>query len=76
MMKLVEYSPYSGTVQLLATAVPLFFFATAVASYVWHGFGDDTDNQFDERNFATTWGMGLLIVGEVGASRFFCGVFS
>ncbi|GMR23915.1 MAG: hypothetical protein BMS9Abin37_2392 [Acidobacteriota bacterium] len=68
MMKLVEYSPYSETVQLLATAVPLFFFAAAVASYIWHGlaFSKDTDNQFEERNFFTTWGMVALIVGEVG----------
>lgn len=68
MMKLVEYSPYSETVQLLATAVPIFFFAAAVASYIWHGlaFSKDTDNQFAERNFATTWGMVALIVGEVG----------
>jgi hypothetical protein len=27
---------------------------------------DDTDNQFEERNFLTTWGMVLLIVGELG----------
>ena len=66
MMKLVEFSPYSETVQLLATAVPILFFATAVASYVCHGLRDDTDNQFEERNFTTTWGMVLLIVGEVG----------
>jgi len=68
MMKLVEYSPYSETVQLFATAVPIFFFAAAVASYMWHGLASthDTDNQFEERNFATTWGMAALIVGEVG----------
>lgn len=66
MMKLVEYSPYSAAVQLWATALPLFFFAAAIASYVYHGFAEDTDNQLRERNLASTWGMYLLIGGEVG----------
>ncbi len=66
MMKLVEYSPYSNAVQMWATAVPLFFFAAAVFSYVYHGFLEDTENQLAERNFVSTWGMALLIAGEVG----------
>lgn len=66
MMALVEHSPYSRSVQLWATATPLFFFAAAVLSYVYHGLLEDTDNQFRERDFLTTWGMGLLILGEVG----------
>lgn len=66
MMALVAYSPYSITVQLFATVTPIFFFAAAVASYVWHGIRQDTENQFEQRNFLTTWGMVLLIVGEVG----------
>lgn len=66
MMKLVEYSPYSEAVQLWATAVPLFFFAAAIASYVYHGFAEDADNQLRERTFTSTWGMYLLIVGEIG----------
>lgn len=66
MMKLVEYSPYSETVQLLATAVPISFFAAAIASYVWHGALEDTENQFEAQNFSTRWGMTLLIVGELG----------
>ena len=66
MMKLVEYSPYATSTQLIATGVPIFFFAVAVASYVWHGARGLTDNQFEQRNVFTTWGMGLLIAGEVG----------
>lgn len=66
MMKLVEYSPYAAAVQLIATVTPIFFFAAAVGSYVWHGYRDDTDNQFTRRTFVTTWGMVLLISGEVG----------
>jgi len=66
MMKLVERSPYSEMVQVVATAVPIFFFAAAIASYVWHGVLEDTENQFEDRNFSTTWGMAALIVGEIG----------
>jgi hypothetical protein len=66
MMKLVEYSPYSNGVQIAATSVPLFFFAAAVASYVYHGYVEDTENQLAERNFVSTWGMALLIAGEIG----------
>ncbi len=66
MMTLVAYSPYSITVQLIATVVPIFFFAAAIASYVLHGFRDDTENQFEQRNFMTTWGMVALVAGEIG----------
>jgi hypothetical protein len=66
MMKLVEHSPYSAIVQLWAVAVPVFFFAVAVASYVWHGYRRDTDNQFRKKSWVMTWGMLLLIVGEIG----------
>jgi len=66
MMKLVEYSPYSNRVQWWATAVPLFFFAAATFSYVYHGIRGDTDNQLAKRTFLTTWGMALLIAGEIG----------
>lgn len=66
MMKLVEHSPYSNAVQLWATSVPLVFFAAAVFSYIYHGYLDDTENQLAERNFVSTWGMALLIAGEIG----------
>jgi hypothetical protein len=66
MMKLVEYSPYSARVQLWATAVPLFFFAAAIASYVYHGLAEDTDSQLREKTFASSFGMAFLILGETG----------
>ncbi len=64
--QLVQYSPYSPGVQLVAVVVPLVFFALTVAGYAAHGFKDDTENIFGERNFTTTWFMYLLIAGEIG----------
>jgi hypothetical protein len=64
--RLLEYSPYSTTVQLVAALVPLTFFALTIMGYTTHGFKEDTDNMFRERNFITTWFMYALIVGEIG----------
>ncbi|MBA3322840.1 MAG: hypothetical protein H0T45_15525 [Pyrinomonadaceae bacterium] len=64
--KLLEYSPYSAMVQLVAAGVPLAFFALTIAGYSAHGFRDDTENMFSERNFTTTWFMYALIAGEIG----------
>jgi hypothetical protein len=64
--KLLEFSPYSVRVQLFAAGVPIIFFALAVIGYAKHGFRDDTENLFSERNFDTTWFMYALIAGEIG----------
>jgi hypothetical protein len=64
--RLLEYNPYSVSVQFYAAAIPLAFFAVTIAGYLAHGLKDDTDNIFRERNFTTTWYMYALIVGEVG----------
>ncbi len=64
--RLLEYSPYSQTVQVLAAGVPLLFFAITIMGYTAHGLKNDTENIFSERNFTTTWYMYLLIFGEVG----------
>lgn len=66
--KLLEYSPYSERVQLAAAVVPLAFFALTVAGYAAHGFRDDTENIFVERNFTTTWFMYALIIGEIAGA--------
>lgn len=66
MAELLKYSPYSLAVQLVITCVPLFFFATAIGQYFKLGLQGKVNNQFKERNFTTTWGMLLLIVGELG----------
>ncbi len=73
--QLLEFSPYPEVINLVAVAVPLFFFATAIGTYVAHAIIQDTDNQF-----AKPYRMGrrlipprlfhlmvwLLIIGEVG----------
>lgn len=64
--RLLEYSPYSQTVQVVAAGVPLLFFAITIMGYTAHGLKNDTENIFSERNFTTTWYMYLLILGEVG----------
>ncbi len=66
MAALLYFSPYSLEVQLVITGVPLFFFAVAIAQYFRLGLEGKVTNQFKERNFNTTWGMWLLIVGELG----------
>jgi hypothetical protein len=63
--RLVEESPFPPAVNLVAIGGPLAFFATAIATYVALGFENRTDNQFRERNFATTRGMVALIVVEI-----------
>lgn len=74
-LQLLEFSPYPEAINVVAVAVPLFFFAAAVGTYVAHAILRDTDNQF-----ATPYRMGrrliparlfrlgvwLLIIGEVG----------
>jgi hypothetical protein len=64
--RLLEYSPYSLNVQLIAAGVPIAFFAMTIAGYSAHGFREDTENMFTERNFITTWFMYALIAGEIG----------
>jgi hypothetical protein len=66
MAKLLEYSPYSETVQLIAVALPLSFFAITIGGYYVFGVLDTTDNIFNKRNFITTWYMYALIAGEIG----------
>ena len=75
LLKFLEFSPYTETINLLAVAFPIFFFALAIATYIAHGILQDTDNQFQKPYrlgrillppplFHTfVW---LLIIGEVG----------
>jgi len=73
--RFVVLSPYSDTVELWAVAMPLVFFAGAIATYMLHGALGDTDNQLrppyrlGDRVLApasvTAW-MAALIVAEIG----------
>lgn len=75
--ELAALSPYSAGVTLAATMTPIALFATAVLTYVWHGLRRRTDNQFSERNLMTTWGMVVLVVGEIsGVAVLLWGVVS
>lgn len=66
MAQLLAFNPWPLPVQLAITGVPLFFFAVAIAQYFRLGLQGQVSNQFRERNFNTTWGMLLLIIGEIG----------
>lgn len=66
MATLLMFSPYSESTQLIITLAPLFFFAIAIAQYFKLGLEGKVTNQFNKRSFNTTWGMLVLIVGEVG----------
>jgi hypothetical protein len=71
----VPYSPLGPTGTLWAVAVPILFFASAVAMYILHGILRDTDNQLRRPHVlgrGTVPGaliaayMVALIVGEIG----------
>src|SRR5512139_3166444 len=64
--KLLEYSPYSETVQLISMSAVLIFFAVTIVGYFSHGMINKTDNLFRERNFSTTWYVYMLAAGEIG----------
>jgi hypothetical protein len=66
----VQFSGFSELVDLLAAGVLVFFFVAAVAGYAYHGWRQDTDNQFRDPapSAAAVHGfMAALIVGEIGA---------
>ena len=65
--KLLEYSPFSTSTQVLLAAIPLFYFAVTIVQYTALGLRNRTETQFSQRNFLTTWGMYMLIVGEIGS---------
>lgn len=64
--KLLEYSPYSETVQLAATGAILVFLTVTIFGYFSHGVINKTDNLFRERSFSTTWYVYMLTAGEIG----------
>lgn len=73
--KLVEFSPFGQTMQVVIVAFPLLYFALTVIGYIKEGYLNRTDNMFAERNFVTTWFMYSLIVGEIGGIALLVGGF-
>ncbi len=72
--RFVELSDLSAGVEMVATALPLIFFAFAICSYMAHGALRDTDNMFaasretgkGSSESAIAGFMALLILAEVG----------
>ncbi len=63
----VELSAWPQWVDLTASAVLVFFFVAAIASYCWHGARRDTDNQLAPPAPGVRGFMLALIVAEIGA---------
>lgn len=64
--KLLEYSPYSETVQLVSMGSVLTFLSVTIVGYFATGMMNKTDNLFRHRDFRTTWYVYMLTVGEIG----------
>jgi hypothetical protein len=71
----VPYSPLGPTGTLWAVAVPILFFASAIAMYITHGVLRDTDNQMRRPHVlgrsqvadgVVSVYMTALAVGEIG----------
>lgn len=66
----VQFSGWSELVDLLAAGVLIFFFVAAVIGYAYHGWRQDTVNQFRDPSpspAAVHGFMVALIVGEIVA---------
>lgn len=62
----VELSAWPVWVNLTAAMVLVFFFVTAIAAYVQHGWRRDTTNQFENPTPGLHAGMMALMAGEIG----------
>ncbi|HEU0190338.1 MAG TPA: hypothetical protein VFR17_03570 [Mycobacterium sp.] len=62
----VEFSGWPAWVNLTAAMVAVFFFVTAIGSYILHGALRDTTNQFEQAGWFLRASMVALIVGEIG----------
>lgn len=73
--KLLEYSPFGETSQIVIAGFPLGYFLLTVMGYMREGWLDRTENMFAKRNFVTTWFMYGLIAGEIGGFALVLGGF-
>jgi hypothetical protein len=66
----VEFSAWSEAVDLVAAGLLYLFFLGAVLGYAWHGWRQDTDNQFRDPSpsaGAVHAYMVVLILSEISA---------
>jgi hypothetical protein len=75
LLKLLEFSPYTESINLITVSLPLFFFSAAIVIYIIHAALRDTDNQFQQpyrlgkyhiKPFFFHSFVWLLIIGEIG----------
>lgn len=62
----VELSEFSRMVNLVAAFVVIFFFVSAIVSYIVHGALRDTTNQLADPMPGTHTFFWLLVIGEIG----------
>lgn len=66
MAQLLQFSPYSLVMQAVIVGVPLMFFFISTSQYLRLGLKGQEITQYAEKNFNTTWGTYVLIVGQLG----------
>lgn len=66
MAKFAELSVLNTTWNHVGVGLLAFYFIITILRYAQLGYTKSTSNQFSKRNFLTTTGMYLLIVGEIG----------
>lgn len=66
LIHVAELSPFAEPVNVAAVSFPLLFFMVAIATCIQLGWLDKTDDTFEQRSFATTTGVVLLGVSEIG----------
>ena len=62
----VELSGWPTWVNLTAAMTVVFFFVSAIGSYILHGALRDTTNQFEQEGWFLRASMIALIAGEIG----------
>lgn len=65
---LVAFSAWPAWVNLTAAMVAVFFFVSAIGSYILHGALRDTTNQFEREGWFLRTSMVALILGEIGGT--------
>lgn len=66
MAAFAERSALSPAWNYVGVALLEFYFIITILRYAQLGYTKSTPNQFSKRNFLTTTGMYLLIIGEIG----------